>query len=70
MNVKYDPYDLVQVYFKALQYSPTILVNLQYMVADKVITIQDIDQFNKRMDLNKTVDDWGKNRVSENIEDI
>ena len=70
MNVKYDPADLVQVYFEALKYSRTILVYLQEMFVYKVITIKGIDHFNKHMELNKTVDDWGKNRISENMEDI
>jgi hypothetical protein len=58
MNVKYDPSDLVQVYFKALQDAQTILVSLQETVADKVLIRQGIDQFNKHMDLNDAVDDW------------
>jgi hypothetical protein len=58
MNVKYDPSDLVQVYFKALQDARTILVSLQENVADKVLIRQGIDQFNKHMDLNDAVDEW------------
>jgi hypothetical protein len=37
MNVKYDPSDLVQIHFKALQDTRTILLSLQEKVADKVL---------------------------------
>jgi hypothetical protein len=57
-NVKYNPSDSVQVYFKALQDARTILVSLQEIVADKVLIRQGIDQFNKHMDLNDAVDVW------------
>ena len=60
MNVKYDPSDLVLVYFKALQYACTIIVSLQETVAYRVLIRQVIDQFNKHMDLNEAVDDWKK----------
>ena len=58
MNVKYDPSDLVQMYFKALQDTHTILVSLQETVADRVLIIQGIDKFSNHMDLNEDVDDW------------
>jgi hypothetical protein len=58
MNVEYDPSELVQVYFKALQDARTILVSLQETVTDKVLIRQGIDQFNKHMDLNDAVDEW------------
>ena len=60
MNVKYNPADMAQVYFKALQDALTILVSLQDTVADKVLILQAIDQFNKHMDLNEAIDDWKK----------
>jgi hypothetical protein len=60
MNVKYDPSDMVQVYFKALQDARTILVSLSETVNDKVLIRQAIDQFNKHMDLNESVDEWKK----------
>ena len=60
MNVKYDPSDLVQVYFKALQDARTILASLNETVHDKVLIRQGIDQFNKHMDLNDSVDEWKK----------
>ena len=46
------------MYLKALQYACTILVSLQETVAEKVMICQYIDQFNKHMDLNETVDYW------------
>ena len=61
MNVKYDPSELVQVYFKALQDARTILASLNETVNDKVLIRQGIDQFNKHMDLNESVDEWKKN---------
>jgi hypothetical protein len=60
MNVKYDPSELVQVYFKALQDARTILASLNETVNDKVLIRQGIDQFNKHMDLNESVDEWKK----------
>jgi hypothetical protein len=60
MNVKYDPSNLVQVYFKALQDARTILASLNETVHDKVLIRQGIDQFNKHMDLNEAVDEWKK----------
>eukprot|EP00978_Attheya_sp_CCMP212_P027535 scaffold92242_cov31-Attheya_sp.AAC.1 len=60
MNVKYDPSDLVQVYFKALQDARTIIASLNETVNDKVLIRQGIDQFNKHMDLNESVDEWKK----------
>ena len=69
MNAKYDPDDMLQVYFKALQYACTILVSLQETVADKVLICQAIYQFNKHMDLNEAVENI-KNHVSENMEEI
>jgi hypothetical protein len=60
MNVKYDPSDMVQVYFKALQGARTILVSLSETVKDKVLIREAIDQFNKHMDLNESVDEWKK----------
>eukprot|EP00978_Attheya_sp_CCMP212_P009529 scaffold22535_cov32-Attheya_sp.AAC.2 len=60
MNVRYDPSDLVQVYFKALQDARTILASLNETVNDKVLIRQGIDQFNKHMDLNESVDEWKK----------
>ncbi|WP_288992558.1 hypothetical protein [uncultured Marinobacter sp.] len=60
MNVKYDPSELVQVYFKALQDARTILASLNETASDKVLIRQGIDQFNKHMDLNEAVDDWKK----------
>jgi hypothetical protein len=60
MNTKYDPSDLIQVYYKALQDARTILVALSKTVADKVLIRQGIDQFNQHMDLNEAVDEWKK----------
>ena len=60
MNMKYDPTDLVQVYFKALQDAWTFLVSLQETAVDKVLIRQDINQFNKNIELNEAVDDWKK----------
>ena len=60
MNVKYNPADMAQVYFKALQDALTILVSLQDTVADKVLIFQDINQFNKHTELNEVIDDWGE----------
>jgi hypothetical protein len=60
MNVKYDPSDMVQVYFKTLQDACTIHVSLSETVNDKVLIRQAIDQFNKHMDLNESVDEWKK----------
>jgi hypothetical protein len=60
MNTKYDPSDLIQVYYKALQDARTILVALSETVADKVLIRQGIDQFNQHMDLNEAVDEWKK----------
>ncbi len=60
MNTKYDPSDLIQVYYKALQDARTILVALSETVADKVLIRQGIDEFNHHMDLNEAVDDWEK----------
>ena len=58
MNVKYNPADLAQVYFKALQDACTIRVSLQETVADKVLICQAIYQFNKHMDLNEAVEKY------------
>ena len=55
MNVKYDPADTVQVYFKALQYARTTLVYLQETFTDWVLNFQAIDQFNKHMNINEAM---------------
>ena len=57
MNVTYEPAELVQVYFKAMQDALTILVYLQETVAEKVLIFKGIYQFNKHMSLNKDIDD-------------
>ena len=59
----------MQLYFKSLQDTWTILVYLQETVVDKVLIFQLIIQFNKPMDLNKAVDDQ-KKTFPENMEDI
>ena len=61
----YEPTDLVQVYFKALQYSQTIIVPLQETVTGKVLILQGIDQLNKHINLNEAVDDWKKKTTSQ-----
>ena len=60
MNVKYDPAELVQFYFKELQGTRTKLVSLQETIAYKFLILQAIDQFKNHMDLNELVDDWKK----------
>jgi hypothetical protein len=42
MNTKYDPSELIQVYYKALQDARTILVALSETVSDKVLIRQGI----------------------------
>lgn len=54
MNLKYDPSDLIQVYYKGLQDACTILVALKETYQPS------IDQFNQHMDLNEAVDEWKK----------
>ena len=66
INVKYNPADMVQVYFKTLQDACTILASLQETVADKILFFQAIDQFNKHMDINKAVDEWKTLRLRKN----
>ena len=58
MNVKYEPADMAQMYFKALQDVRTILVYLQDRVTDKILILKSIDQFNNHMDPNEAVYDW------------
>jgi hypothetical protein len=60
MNVKYDPSDMIQVYFKVLQDACTILVSLSETINNKVLIRQAIGQFNKHMNLNESVDEWKK----------
>jgi hypothetical protein len=50
MNVKYGPSELVQVYFKALQDTRTILASLNETASDKVLIRQGINQFNKHIE--------------------
>ena len=64
MNVKYDPADMVQVYFEELQDALTILLYLQDTVTNKVLIRQVIYQFNKHMDINESVEAW-KNIASQ-----
>ena len=59
----------MQLHFKSLQDTWTILVYLQETIVDKVLIFQRIIQFNKPMDLNKAVDDR-KKTFPENMEDI
>ena len=63
MNIKYDPDDMVQVYFKALQDARTILVSLYETITNRFLICQVIDQFNKHMDPNKAADEWEKMRL-------
>ena len=58
MNVNYNPDDMVQVYFKALQDARTILVYLQETVTERVLIFKAVDQFNKHIDLNEAVNEW------------
>ena len=60
MNMKYNPDDMVQVYFKALQDARTILVSLYETITNRFLICQVIDQFNKHMDPNKAADEWEK----------
>ena len=55
LNVKYDPADLVQVYFKELHDAKTILLSLQDTVTYKVLIPQSIYRFNKHIDFNKAI---------------
>ena len=63
MNVKYEPDDLVQLFFKELHDAQTILVSLQETGPYKVLIRQGIDQFKKNVDLNEAVDDLKKSHV-------
>ena len=63
MNIKYDPDDMVQVYFKALHDARTILMYLQETVTDRLLLSQYIFQFNKHMNLNEAVEEWEKSRL-------
>ena len=60
MHVAYNPSEFIQIYYKALQDSRTILIALKEIINDKIFIRQAIDQFNKRIDLNEAVDDWKK----------
>ena len=46
MNVKYDPADLMQVYFKAMQDEQSILVSLQETDAYRFLILLGLYQFN------------------------
>ena len=52
LNVKYDPADLMQVYFKAMQDEQSILVSLQETDVYRLLILQGLYQFNNHMDLN------------------